>query len=174
MATALQPWQILVATFAGWISRHQDAVIEYLQEENRVLEQQLGRRRLRLTDDQRRRLTARGKAIGRRALAEVASLVHTGHRSTLASTTHCQEVDPQATVRRPNDNCQHPSSTTASTPAPERSKRTAWSQFLKAHWNVLAAADFFTVEVWAPRGLVTFYVFFVIELSTGSWLRRSF
>jgi len=75
MATALQPWQILVATFAGWISRHQDAVIEYLQEENRVLKQQLGRRRLRLTDDQRRRLAIRGKAIGRRALAEVASLV---------------------------------------------------------------------------------------------------
>ena len=41
-----------------------------------------------------------------------------------------------------------------------------WSQFLKAHWNVLAAADFFTVEVWAPRGLVTLYVFFVIELAT--------
>ena len=32
--------------------------------------------------------------------------------------------------------------------------------------SVLAAADFFTVEVWAPRGLVTFYVFFVIELET--------
>ena len=27
-------------------------------------------------------------------------------------------------------------------------------------------ADFFTVEVWGPRGLVTFYVFFVIELAT--------
>jgi putative transposase len=51
-------------------------------------------------------------------------------------------------------------------PAPERGKRTTWSHFLKAHWNVLAAADFFTVEVWAPRGLVTFYVFFVIELAT--------
>ena len=51
-------------------------------------------------------------------------------------------------------------------PAPERGKRMTWSQFLKAHWNVLAAADFFTVEVWGPRGLVTFYVFFVIELAT--------
>ncbi len=51
-------------------------------------------------------------------------------------------------------------------PAPERGKRTTWSQFLKAHWDVLAAADFFTVEVWGPRGLVTFYVFFVIELAT--------
>jgi transposase InsO family protein len=41
-----------------------------------------------------------------------------------------------------------------------------WSQFLKAHWNVLAAADFFTTEVWGPQGLVTFYLFFVIELAT--------
>ena len=40
-----------------------------------VLRQQLGRRRLRLTDDQRRRLAVRGKAIGRRALVEIASLV---------------------------------------------------------------------------------------------------
>ena len=75
MSTVLHPWQILVAAMAGWITRQQDAVIEYLREENRVLKQQLGRRRLRLTDDQRRRLAVRGKAIGRRALAEVASLV---------------------------------------------------------------------------------------------------
>jgi transposase InsO family protein len=51
-------------------------------------------------------------------------------------------------------------------PAPERGKRTTWSQFLKAHWNVIAAADFFTVEVWSPRGLVTIYVFFLIELAS--------
>ena len=51
-------------------------------------------------------------------------------------------------------------------PAPERGKRATWSQFLKTHWGVIAAADFFTVEVWAPRGLVTFYVFFIIELAT--------
>ena len=38
--------------------------------------------------------------------------------------------------------------------------------FLEALWDVIAAADFFTVEVWAPRGLVTFYLFFVIELAT--------
>jgi transposase InsO family protein len=51
-------------------------------------------------------------------------------------------------------------------PAPERGKRTTWARFLKAHWDVLAAADFFTVEVWGLRGLVTFYVFFVIELES--------
>ena len=75
MAIVVQPWQILVAAFAGWISRQQNAVIEYLREENRILKQQLGRKRLRLTDDHRRRLAVRGKAIGRRALADVASIV---------------------------------------------------------------------------------------------------
>jgi transposase InsO family protein len=51
-------------------------------------------------------------------------------------------------------------------PAFERSKRTPWRTFLKAHWETLAAADFFTVEVARPFGLVTYYVFFVMELST--------
>lgn len=37
-------------------------------------------------------------------------------------------------------------------PAPERSQRTTWSTFLKAHWKVLAASDFFSVEVWTARG----------------------
>src|SRR5258708_731232 len=50
-------------------------------------------------------------------------------------------------------------------PAPERSKRTTWSTFLKAHWKVLAASDFFSVEVWTPRGLVTHSVLFVISIA---------
>ena len=53
-------------------------------------------------------------------------------------------------------------------PAPEREKRTPWKTFLKAHWEVMAATDFFTVEVWTPRGLVTHYVLFIIHLSTRS------
>jgi hypothetical protein len=36
----------------------------------------------------------------------------------------------------------------AGLPAPERSKRTKWPPFLKAHWKVLAASDFLTAEVW--------------------------
>ena len=54
MTAVVQPWQILVTAMAGWITRQQDAVVEYLREENRVLKQQLGRRRLRLTDAQLR------------------------------------------------------------------------------------------------------------------------
>ncbi len=52
------------------------------------------------------------------------------------------------------------------TPAPERGERTRWRDFLSAHWDVLAATDFFTVEVWSPRGLLTYYVLFVLDLST--------
>jgi putative transposase len=41
-------------------------------------------------------------------------------------------------------------------PAPERVKKTTWTEFLKTHWDVLAAADFFTVEVWTGSGLTRF------------------
>lgn len=50
-------------------------------------------------------------------------------------------------------------------PSPERGKRTSWSTFLKAHWKVLLAADFLTVEVWTARGLVTHYLLFVMSLA---------
>jgi len=50
-------------------------------------------------------------------------------------------------------------------PAPERGQRMPWSTFLKAHWKVLAASDFLTVEVWTGRGLVTHYLLFVISLA---------
>ncbi len=47
------PLQFLMLVFAGWVSRHQQDVIDYLQEENRALREQLGRKRLRFTDQQR-------------------------------------------------------------------------------------------------------------------------
>lgn len=51
-------------------------------------------------------------------------------------------------------------------PAPDRKRTKSWKTFLKAHWDVLAAIDFTTVEVWTPRGLITFYLLFVMELKT--------
>jgi transposase InsO family protein len=51
-------------------------------------------------------------------------------------------------------------------PAPERQRRTTWQEFLKTHWDVLATADFFTVEVWTGAGLTRLAVLFVIELAT--------
>jgi hypothetical protein len=60
VAYTLQPWQVFLTALAGWINRHQQTAIEFLREENRVLREQLGDRRMRLTDDQRRRLAVAG------------------------------------------------------------------------------------------------------------------
>ena len=57
------------------MNHRQLQVIEYLREENRVLREQLGGQRVRLNDHQRRRLAVKAKALGRKALAEVASIV---------------------------------------------------------------------------------------------------
>ena len=51
-------------------------------------------------------------------------------------------------------------------PAPERKHTTTWKEFIRAHLDVLAGTDFFTVEVLTLRGLVTFYVLFFIHLET--------
>jgi putative transposase len=69
------PVQVMLVTLAGWVNRHQQHVIEYLVEENRVLKEQLKGRCLRLTDDQRRRLAAKGRRLGRRILRRVATIV---------------------------------------------------------------------------------------------------
>jgi hypothetical protein len=58
MTTDLSPLRLLLVTLAGWVNRHQQQVIEYLVEENGVLRKQLKGRRVRLTNDQRRRLAA--------------------------------------------------------------------------------------------------------------------
>ena len=49
-------------------------------------------------------------------------------------------------------------------PVPQRP--TSWQTFLKAHWGVIAGADFFTTEVWTWQGLVTYYTVFVIDLAS--------
>ena len=71
MTAATLPLQLLLLTVSGWVHRHQQDVIAYLVEENRVLKEQLGGRKLRLTDDQRRRLAAKARLLGRRALDAV-------------------------------------------------------------------------------------------------------
>jgi hypothetical protein len=67
--------RFLVLWMAGWIHSRQLEVIEFLREENRVLREQLGGRRLRFTEDQQRRLAVKGRSIGRRRLGELAGLV---------------------------------------------------------------------------------------------------
>jgi hypothetical protein len=67
--------RFLVLWMAGWINSRQLEVIDFLREENCVLREQLGERRLRFTDDQRRRLAVTGRTVGRRRLGEFAGLV---------------------------------------------------------------------------------------------------
>ena len=71
----LQTWQFIVVALAGWLNRQQQDVVAYLAEKNRVLREQLKGKRIRFTDNQRRRLAAKGKALGRKVLGEVCTLV---------------------------------------------------------------------------------------------------
>jgi putative transposase len=70
-------------------------------------------------------------------------------------------------------------------PAPERGRKTTWAEFLRTHWELLDATDFFTVEVWTLGGLVRYHVLFVIHLSSrevniagiipepdGAWMKQ--
>ncbi len=193
MAYTLQPWQVFLAVLAGWINRHQQVAIDFLREENRVLLEQLGDRRIRLTDDQRRRLAVAGKAVGRKALADLAwhrKLVATkwDHRSKRGPgrpgvmkeiekhIVHFARANPSWGYRRIEGALanlgHHVARTTVANllrkngidPAPERGGRTSWRTFLGAHWSTIAAIDFTTVEVWSRHGLVTMYVLFAIEL----------
>src|SRR4029450_11438445 len=84
MTADVYPLQMLLVTLAGWVNRHQQHVIEYLIEEHRVLKGQLKGRRLRLTDDQRRRLAAKGQRLGRRVVRQVATIVDPRHDPAMA------------------------------------------------------------------------------------------
>ena len=74
MKFALQPWQLMLIILASWINRQQQEVIEYLRTENAVLKEKLGKKRILLTDDQRRRLAVKGKLLGRKQLEQVGTL----------------------------------------------------------------------------------------------------
>ena len=75
MRPRLNPFSFLVISLAGWLNQSQHQIIEYLIEENCVLREQIGRRRLRFTDNQRRRLAAKAIRLGRKVLAQIATIV---------------------------------------------------------------------------------------------------
>lgn len=66
--------QFLAAWLAVWLGRALQQQVGYLKAENRVLKKTLGANKVRLTDADRRRLAVLGKKLGRKALAEVASI----------------------------------------------------------------------------------------------------
>ncbi len=75
MKTSFQPLQLLLMMFSGCVYRHQQKIIDYLLEENRVLEELHKGNRLRLNDDQHRRLAVKGKTLGRKLLFKFATIV---------------------------------------------------------------------------------------------------
>lgn len=71
----IQPiWKFAVLALAGWMNRQQLEVIEYLKEENRVLRELLGQKRIRLNDQQRTRLGEAAGKVGRALLREIGTL----------------------------------------------------------------------------------------------------
>ena len=75
MRKTLDPFRFLLLCLAGWMNQQQQHAINYLREEKRILRAQIGNRRLRFTDRERRRLAARAKCVGRKLLAEIAIVV---------------------------------------------------------------------------------------------------
>src|SRR6202790_1391859 len=194
----------LLMIVSGWVHRHQLIVIEFLQAENQLLKKRLGGKRILFTDAERALLGRKARAVGRKALMKLDTIVcpdtllrwHRQFVSQKWNFTHrrgpgrpgiMREIS-ELIVRMAQEN---PSwgytriegalanlshrvgrGTIANVlkrngiePSPERSRRTPWSTFLKAHWKGLAASDFLTVEVWTGRGLVTHYLLFVISLA---------
>jgi hypothetical protein len=195
----------LLVSIAGWLGQQQRDAIDYLREENRVLREQLGTRRLRLNDGHRRRLAAKARMLGRRILREVATIVTpetllAWHRKLIAQKydgsgkrgpgrPRTRDEIENLIVRMATENRdwgyrriqgalanlghEVARGTIANIleehglePAPERNRKTTWKEFLSRHWAVIAAADFFTVEVWTRWGLTRFLVLFLIDLST--------
>jgi transposase InsO family protein len=194
--------QMLLVAVVSWLDCREREALAYLIEENRLLRRQLGGRRLRLTDEDRRRLAARAYRLGRRVLRKIATIATPDtllrwHRQLIAkkwtyATPRCSRRGVLAeighlVIRMAEEN---PTwgytriqgalknlgrrvgrSTIARMlkaqgipPVPDRP--TSWKTFLRAHWGVIAEADFFTTEVWTWRGLVTYYTIFVIDLAS--------
>ena len=206
MLRAIGPLRFLAAVLAGWAGEQQRQAVRYLREENRVLREQLGLRRIRLSDDQRIRLAAIRKGIPRKALADIATLVTpqtllswrrkliankydgSGKRGP-ADRPRLQNEIRDLVVRLAGENRSwgytriqgalnhlgHSISRgtianilkeNAIEPSSERMQKTTWREFLSAHWEMIAAADFFTIEIWTLLGLTRYLLFFVIELAT--------
>jgi len=114
---------------------------------------------------------AKKKKYGRKASEKVEQAMHERKRGTLRSGGSGRKVKSRkqaiaiglAEARREGGKVPRKKASRKKSPA--RSKRANWSTFLRAHRQVLAASDFFTVEVWTPRGLLTHYVLFVISVA---------
>ena len=175
----------LLMVVSGWVHRHQLIVIEFLQAENRMLKERLRGKLIRFTDAERTLLARKAKAVGRKALLELDTIVSPDtlmrwHRRLVAQKWDfskrrgpgrpgiMREIS-QLIVRMAQDNpgwgytriqgalgnlghnvgrgtVSNVLKANGIEPAPERGKHIRWSTFLKAHWKVFSASDFFSVD----------------------------
>ncbi|WP_144995261.1 hypothetical protein [Polystyrenella longa] len=70
----MQPWYLFLLTMVGCMTREQQHVIDYLQTENNILRNKIGKKRILQNDDERRRLAVKGKQLGRKLLSELGTL----------------------------------------------------------------------------------------------------
>ncbi len=195
MNDILQPWQLLFAILSGWVHRRQQQIIEFQNAEIISLMQIQGKKRILLTNDQRRLLAVQGKALGRKTLRELTTIVtpdtilrwhrqlvaqkwdYSDRRKKKPGRPRIRQIIVDLIVRFAKENSTwgydriqgalanvgyYISDTTVKNvltahgiePAPVRQRTGSWSTFLKSHWDVLAAIDFTTIEVWTKGGLV--------------------
>ena len=75
MSFILQPWQLLVLVLSSWVNRYQHQMIDFYVSQTKTLLECQGKKRILLNDDQRRVLAVKGKALGRKALSELTTIV---------------------------------------------------------------------------------------------------
>lgn len=225
----VQGIHLWVVMGAAWIARREQACLDYLRVENRVLREALtqarGGKRPRLTDPQRYRLARAAYQLGRKRLKTLAPFVTPdtllrwhrelvarkyrgrqarqgrppvadevrhlvvrlaeeheswGYRRIVGALKHLGVTVSASTVRRLLREA-------GLNPSPERKKTLSWSRFLKRQFAHIAAADFFTKEIWTVQGLKRMHVLVVIELitrrihvagmvaePTGAWVEQTF
>ena len=182
---------------AAWINKDQQKIIDYLTEEIRVYQELCKGHRLRFTDKQRRRLSVKAKALGRKTLEQFASLVTPDTLLRWFRSLVARKYDGTATrgrgrprkrdgiadlvVEMSNKNqswgytrirdalhnlgiivdrntVKRILNDHGIEPAPQRGRTgTPWKSFLEAHLQVLAAIDFFNVEVLTFIGIIRYY-----------------
>ena len=176
-------------------------MIEYLKEESRVPREQIPKKRIPFSYEQRCRLARKTKKLTFGKFGEIANLV------TLRTLLHWHRRFMTAKYDSSSKRMRHPriknnvneliirlanenrgwgygsiegallhlghevSRITIArvlkgegiVPAPNRKKGMTWAEFLRVHWDVMAASDFFTTEIWTPSGLIRYHVLFVIR-----------
>ncbi|QDU82505.1 Integrase core domain protein [Polystyrenella longa] len=70
----MQSWYLFLLTMVGCMTREQQHVIDYLQTENNILRNKIGKKRILLNDNERRRLAVKGKQLGRKLLSELEAI----------------------------------------------------------------------------------------------------